>query len=89
MLLSQTVTSLGGGGRGILYPIKTQTNSTRILKIILSDLIIIVMVIIIIKIIMMMMMMTMILMIIMLLHSCPMHPLVTVIQGVSQKLSLK
>ena len=47
------------------------------------------MVIIIMTIIMMMMMMTMILMIIMLLHSCPMHPLVTVIQGVSQKLSLK
>ena len=74
-------------GGGTLYPIKKQMKSTRILKIISSDLIIIVMVII--TIIMMMMMMTMILMIIMLLHSCPMHPLVTVIQGVSQKLSLK
>ena len=69
---------------GTHYPIKKQTKSTRILKIILSDLIIIVMVII--TIIMMMMMMTMILMIIMLSHSCPIHPLVT--QGVLQKLNL-
>lgn len=72
-------------GGGTLYPIKKQTKSTRILKLILSDLIIIVMVIIMTTIIMMMMM-TMILMIIMLSHSCPIHPLVT--QGVSQKLNL-
>ena len=34
MLLLQIVTSLGGGG-GTLYPIKKQTKSTRILKIII------------------------------------------------------
>ena len=80
LLLSQIVTSLRGG---TLCPIKKQTKSKGILKIILSDLIIIVMVIIT---IMMMMMMTMILMIIVLSHSCPIHPLVT--QGVLQKLNL-